>query len=178
MSNAPRIKSVARRLLILVSAGLALAGCGAVHKMLGGEARADLAGAWRSQVQFSSGALASFHDLQFMYVFNRGGTLTESSNYDGAPPVPPAYGAWKKTGRHAYEARYEFYVTKPPAQLQDLAGGGGWLPAGRGVLTESIVLSADGRTFTSKIAYQGLDTLGKPTPDAGAAVGQGVRIGF
>ena len=52
----------------------------------------ELVGAWRSNVQFKSGAFASITDLEFMYVFNAGGTLTESSNYDGVPPVPPAYG--------------------------------------------------------------------------------------
>ena len=35
-------------------------------------------------------------DLEFMYAFNVSGTMTESSNYDAAPPVPPAYGVWKK----------------------------------------------------------------------------------
>ena len=38
-------------------------------------------------------------DLEFMYVFNVGGTMTASSNYDGAPPVPPAYGVWRRALR-------------------------------------------------------------------------------
>jgi len=46
-----------------------------------------LVGAWRSRIQFTSGAFAGITDLQFMTVYNAGGTLTESSNYDGAPPV-------------------------------------------------------------------------------------------
>src|SRR5215212_7646794 len=37
-----------------------------------------LDGAWRSQIRFSSGAFAPIKDLEFMYVFNHGGTLTES----------------------------------------------------------------------------------------------------
>ena len=72
-----------------------------------------LVGAWRSSLQFTSGAFASITDLEFMYVFNQGGTLTESSNYDGAPPVPPAYGAWRAISATEFEAKYEFYVTAP-----------------------------------------------------------------
>jgi hypothetical protein len=53
-------------------------------------AAGDLAGEWRAQLQFSSGAFAPIKDLEFMYSFNQGGTMTESSNYDASPPVPPA----------------------------------------------------------------------------------------
>ena len=49
----------------------------------------NLVGAWRSNLQFSEGTFAALKDLEFLYVFNAGGTMTESSNYDGAPPVPP-----------------------------------------------------------------------------------------
>ena len=56
----------------------------------------NIVGAWKGKVQFKSGAFAEVKDIEFMYVFNAGGTMTESSNYDGAPPVPPAYGIWKK----------------------------------------------------------------------------------
>src|SRR6476660_1278974 len=68
----------------------------------------DLMGEWRAQLQFSSGAFASIKDLEFMYSFNQGGTMTESSNYDASPPVPPAYGIWRKVGDRQYEAKYEF----------------------------------------------------------------------
>ena len=47
----------------------------------------DLVGAWRSKLQFQSGDFAAIRDLEFMYVFNPGGTMTESSNYDAAPPA-------------------------------------------------------------------------------------------
>lgn len=57
--------------------------------------KSPLVGAWRSSLQFESGAFAAIKDLEFMYVFNEGGTMMESSNYDGAPPVPPAYGVWQ-----------------------------------------------------------------------------------
>src|SRR5215831_20302329 len=72
-----------------------------------------LVGAWRGSVQFSSGSLAAIKDLEFMYVFNAGGTMTESSNYDGAPPVPPAYGVWQLVADREYEAKYIYYWTKP-----------------------------------------------------------------
>jgi hypothetical protein len=144
----------------------------------GNLAASDLLGAWRAKLQFSSGAFAAIKDLEFMYVFNQGGTLTESSNYDASPPVPPAYGVWRKVGGQEYEAKYEFYVTKPPAGFEDIAKGGGWGPAGRGVFVERITLSEDGNSFTSKIKYDQFDAAGKPAEGGGEATGQGVRIGF
>lgn len=137
-----------------------------------------LVGEWRAQLQFSSGAFAPIKDLEFMYVFNAGGTMTESSNYDGAPPVPPAYGIWRQTGPNQYEAKYEFYVTKAPARFEEITSGGGWLPAGRGVFFEAITLSADGNTFTSKIRYEAFDTAGGPVAGGGEAEGQGVKLTF
>ena len=41
------------------------------------ETAAPLAGAWRSNVQFESGAFAEIKDPQFMYVFTGRGVLTE-----------------------------------------------------------------------------------------------------
>ena len=64
----------------------------------------DLVGEWRAQLQFTSGAFAPVKDLEFMYAFNQGGTMTESSNYDASPPVPPAYGIWRKVGTKEFEA--------------------------------------------------------------------------
>jgi len=74
----------------------------------------------RSSVQFTSGPFAEVNDLEFMYVFNAGGTLTESSNYDGAPPVPPAYGVWHSIGPNEFEARYEYFTTAPLANVEAL----------------------------------------------------------
>jgi hypothetical protein len=136
---------------------------------------APLVGAWRSSVRFGTGAFASFKDLEFMFVFNAGGTLTESSNYDGAPPVPPAYGVWRSVGGREFEAKYEFYVTSPspPDVFQR---GGGWLPSGRGVFTERITVSPDGQTFTSTIRYQAFGVTGEAIPGSGEGQGRGVRI--
>ncbi|HZN55017.1 MAG TPA: hypothetical protein VFB67_06805 [Candidatus Polarisedimenticolaceae bacterium] len=124
----------------------------------------ELAGAWRSKVQFADGAFASIKDLEFMYAFNAGGTMTESSNYDAAPPVPPAYGIWRVTGPNRFEARYEFYASRPPA--------------GRGVFVETITLSDDGRSFTSTIRYEAYDAAGQPIEGGGSATGQGERLTF
>ena len=138
---------------------------------------AALVGAWRSSLQFSTGAFASIKDLEFMYVFNAGGTLTESSNYDGAPPVPPAYGVWREVGPNEFEAKYEFYVTAP-SPPEAFKTGAGWLPSGRGVFTERITIAADSQSFTSTIRYEAFDTKGQPAEGGGEATGRGIRIRF
>lgn len=113
-----------------------------------------------------------------MYVFNAGGTMTESSNYDGAPPVPPAYGVWRSVGPGEFEAKYEYYATRPPSELKELTGGGGWLPSGRGVFVERIRVSAGGDSFTSTLRYDALDLTGRPIAGGGEAIGRAVRIRF
>jgi hypothetical protein len=165
-----RIKSP---LLLLPIALLAVLGF-----VVSDTAAPDLQGEWRAQLQFSSGAFAPIKDLEFMYVFNQGGTMTESSNYDASPPVPPAYGIWRKVGDRKYEIKYEFYVTKPPASFDDIAKAGGWGPAGRGVFVEQITLSQDGKSFTSKIKYDQFDAAGKPAEGGGEATGKGVKLAF
>ena len=138
----------------------------------------DLVGAWRAKLQFDSGAFAAVKNLEFMYVFNAGGTLTESSNYDGAPPVPPAYGVWRETGPQQFEAKYAFYITQAPKEFAAITSGGGWLPNGHGVFTERITLAPDGQSFESSITYQVFDSLGAAAPGGGPARGHGVRIAF
>ena len=136
-----------------------------------------LIGAWRSTIQFETGAFAEIKDLQFMYVFNAGGTLTESSNYDGAPPVPPAYGVWRMIGPNVFEARYEYFSTAP-SESDAFLKRAGWRPSGVGVFTERIELAPDARTFTSTIRYEALDTRGERIEGGGEARGKGARIGF
>lgn len=135
----------------------------------------SLVGAWRSSIQFDSGAFAAVKDLEFLYVFNEGGTLTESSNYDGAPPVPPAYGVWRAVGPNEFEARYEFFATAPSSPDAFLKGAG-WVPSGRGVLTERIQVSPDGKSFTSTVRYDALGMHGEPIEGGGTARGKAVRI--
>lgn len=156
---------------------LLLAACGAST----GPPLADgdsIIGAWRSQVTFRDGALTAMHGLEFMYVFNAGGTLTESSNYDGAPPVPPAYGVWRRVAPGRYEARYLYFTTQPPADWPAIAAGGGWNPTGHGELRETIDVGNDGRSFESTLSLALFDTTGKPAEGGGSATGHGTRIGF
>ena len=135
-----------------------------------------LQGAWREQVQFSSGPFAALKDLEFMLVFNHGGTMTESSNYDGLPPVPPAYGIWRRTAATTHEAHYEFYMTNVPAKADALIKGGGFPPAGRGLLSETITIAADGKHYTSKIHYEGKGIDG--TASSGDGTGTAERMIF
>ena len=144
----------------------------------GGPDTLGLVGQWRARIDFRDGDFAAVDDLEFMYVFNLGGTLTESSNYDGAPPVPPAYGIWRQVGPGRFEARYEFYPTRAPAALAELTAGGGWLAAGRGICSETITLSDDGETFASAIRYEAFDRAGAPVAGGGRGAGRGVRLRF
>ena len=138
----------------------------------------ELVGAWKGKVQFKSGAFATLKDLEFMYVFNEGGTMTESSNYDGAPPVPPAYGIWRKTGDREFEARYEFYFTKVPKSFDDITTSSGFPPAGYGVFIEKITLSEDGKSFKSIIKYDAFDQEGNPTESGAEAETEVKRMSF
>jgi hypothetical protein len=183
---------ITRRFAILLAAVLIGAGC-KVHTDLtwDDDSRAGgLVGAWRSHVQFESGAFASVKDLEFLYVFNTStasgqaigandwGTMTESSNYDGAPPVPPAYGIWRRVGPREFEAKYLFYSTKPPGKFEEITSGGGWMPAGHGELVEHITLSPDGQSFTSTIQYDAFDVNNNPIEGGGPATGNAKRIGW
>jgi len=164
------------RLRPLTALTLTVVGCTAVDRN-----RAegpDLVGAWRAKIQFASGAFAGMEDLEFLYVFNAGGTMTESSNYDAAPPVAPAYGTWREVGPGQFEAKYLFFITKPPARLGEITGGGGWPPSGYGVFTERIRLAEDGRSYSSTIVYEAFDPGGRAVAGGGTATGQALRIGF
>ena len=138
----------------------------------------NLAGAWQGKVQFTTGAFADTKDLEFMYAFNAGGTMTESSNYDAAPPVPPAYGVWRKVGVRKYEAKYNFYQSKAVSSADELVKGGGWAPDGYGTLTQKITLSADGNSFDSKVTLELFGKDGKVMAGGGEATASGKRIRF
>ncbi len=143
-----------------------------------GKAGNGLAGAWHGKVSGTSGLLASMKGIEFMYVFNADGTMTESSNYDSYPPGPPAYGVWRKVGTGQYEAKYLVFLTKPVAILDEIAKGGGWLPNGHGVLTQKITLSQDGNGFESTIKFDLFDLDGKTVEGGGDGTAQGERIKF
>ena len=141
-------------------------------------ADATLVGAWRSKIVFQNGALAGVKDLEFMYAYNAGGTMTESSNYDeAANSSPPAYGIWKQISPRTFKTNYVFFTTKEPASGTG-SPKGDWWPAGHGVLTETITLSADGQTYTSTIKLATFDTSGAPIAGAGEGSGAGKRIVF
>jgi hypothetical protein len=162
--------------MVSLGRGFFIFGLGLVAVIAGGPAKGSgLAGTWTVKVKFKSGAFAAVKDLEFLTAFNEGGTMTESSNYDGAPPVPPAYGIWRKTGADRYEAKYVFFNSKPPARFEEISGGGGWGPAGRGVLMEKIFVSRD--SYDSTITLEMIDPSGKHS-DGGRAVAHGVRMKF
>ncbi len=77
-----------------------------------------------------------------------------------------------------FQARYDFWVTKPPAGLDDLVKGGGWGPNGHGTLTETITLATDRQSYVSTLTYAFFDADGRPAPGGGAATARAVRIGF
>lgn len=143
-----------------------------------GQGADNLVGAWRGQVQFATGAFAETKDLDFMYAFNIGGTMTESSNYDAMPPVPPAYGVWRKVGPRKYEAKYQFYQNKAVASADELVKAGGWAPDGHGTLLQKITLSADGKAFDSRVTLELFDKQGQPIAGGGEGSAKGKRLGF
>jgi len=138
----------------------------------------NLVGAWRGRVQFTSGALAETKDLEFMYTFNLGGTMTESSNYDAAPPVPPAYGVWRKVGPRKYEAKYQFFQSKAVTTADELLKGGGWGPDGYGILSQKMTLSADGKSFESRISLELFDKDGKPAVGGGEGSATAKKVSY
>jgi hypothetical protein len=165
--------SIARAFVVALSA--AAAGCSAGNPDRNAVAESRMVGAWRSSIQFKDGAFSTVKDLEFLYVFNHGGTLTESSNYDGAPPVPPAYGVWKESGVGHIEATYTYFNTRPPTDVQELLRSG-WMPGGRGVVTERISLAADAKSFDSTITFVLYGQSGERIEGAGSGTGHGVRI--
>jgi hypothetical protein len=166
--------------MLVLSAVMLAAGYPTAASSAGREVAAsdDLAGAWRARVQFRTGALSSVKDLEFMYAFNAGGTMTESSNYDASPPVPPAYGVWRKIQPRQYQAKYVFFLSRAPTSFDDIANGGGWSPGGSGVLVETITLAEDGRTYTSVIRLDLFDAAGRLTESNSQADSTAARISF
>jgi len=67
---------------------------------------------------------------------------------------------------------------RPPVVFDEIAQSGGWKPGGRGVLVQTITLSADGNRFDSTIQFTVLDVQGKATDPMGEASAQGTRMQF
>jgi hypothetical protein len=166
------MKHFVRLVLLAFSAVLIVTGCrnGPSFQVNGG----TLVGAWRSKIVFRSGMLAEMKDLEFLYSYNAGGTMTESSNYDeAANSSPPAYGVWKQTDARQFTTKYVFYTTKAPDAGTGAPTGSDWWPAGHGVLTETITLSDDGQTYASTIKLTLFDNNGTPITGAGEGTGGG-----
>ena len=170
------------RLLLAVSAAVAIAGCAntPVSQTTKSPDPGLLEGAWNSKISFRTGAFAPVKDLEFLYAYNAGGTMTESSNYDeAANSSPPAYGIWKQTAPGKFETKYLFFMTRPPDPKTGEPKSGDWWPAGHGELTETITLSGDGQTYTSTIKVASFDRADKPIADGGGeGTGSGTRITF
>ncbi len=123
--------------------------------------------------------MAEMKDLEFLYAYNAGGTMTESSNYDeAANSSPPAYGAWKQTGPRTFATKYVFYTTKAPDPAAGQPSGGDWWPDGHGELTEVITLADDGQTYRSKVTLSQFDKADAPIAGGGEGAGAGTRIAF
>src|SRR5215217_6544551 len=138
------MKQRARTTILLLSAVLLAAGCANTQPVQGSvpSDRGVLVGAWRSKVVFRSGPLAEMKDLEFLYAYNSGGTMTESSNYDeAANSSPPAYGVWKQIDRRTFQTKYLFYTTMAPGPGDGAPDSRDWWPSGHGVLTETVTLS-------------------------------------
>lgn len=167
--------------ILMLSAALIVAGCGnppPPKASISADPNA-LVGAWRSTITFRSGPLAEMKGLEFLYAYNAGGTMTESSNYDEAEnSSPPAYGVWKQTSARTFETKYLFYTTQAAGPGEGTKGNRDWWPAGHGVLTEIITLADDGRTYTSTIRLAIFDKTGAPIAGSGEGTGAGTRITF
>jgi hypothetical protein len=166
--------------LLMLSAVLIITGCGngrSTQTSVPAD-RGILVGAWRAKIAFRSGPLAEMKDLEFLYAYNAGGTMTESSNYDeAANSSPPAYGIWKQIAPQTFQTKYLFYTTKEPGP-GNAARNSDWWPAGHGVLTETITLSADGQAYASTIKLVTYDTAGALIAGGGEGTGAGTRIVF
>lgn len=94
----------------------------------------------------------------------------------GPAATPPALvGVWREIGPKEFEAKYEFFATRR-SEPEAFQKGAGWLPAGGGVITERITLSADGQAFSSSLQFQAFDAQGKSVEGGGVAKGHAVRI--
>lgn len=181
ISDRTQMKHIVLLTLLALSVVLIFTGCRNDPSSQTGAATDSsmLVGAWRSKIVFRSGALAEMKDLEFLYSYNAGGTMTESSNYDeAANSSPPAYGVWKQTGARRFETKYVFYTTKAPDPGAGAPNSSDWWPSGHGVLTETIALSDDGKTYVSTIKLALFDKAGMPIEGGGEGTGAGTQIAF
>ena len=165
--------------MLVLSAALIVAGCRNAPTPSVSTNQNALVGAWRSKITFRTGSLAEMKGLEFLYAYNTGGTMTESSNYDEAEnSSPPAYGVWKQTSPRTFETKYVFYTTQAAGPGDGTKGNRDWWPAGHGVLTEIITLAEDSQRYTSTIRLAIFDKAGAPIAGSGEGTGAGTRVVF
>jgi hypothetical protein len=157
------VKQRVRLTLLVLSADLITTGCGHDRSSQARDsaARRTLVGAWRSKIAFRAGPLAAMKDLEFLYAYNAGGTMTESSNYDeAANSSPPAYGVWRQLDPRTFETKYVFYTTKAPSPGDGAPKGIDWWPD------------------ASQTKLRTFDSTGAPIAGGGEGTGAGTRIAF
>ncbi len=175
------MKQFGRLILLILSTALITSGCEndrSSQASVSGD-RVELVGAWRAKISFQNGPLAAMKDLEFLYSYNAGGTMTESSNYDeAANSSPPAYGVWRQRDTRTFETKYVFYTTRAPRSGDGAPKDSDWWPDGHGVLAETITLSNDGQTYSSRIRLSTFDSTGKQIAAGAEGTGTGTRIVF
>jgi hypothetical protein len=135
-------------------------------------AQRGLEGAWRVQVTVESGPFRG--SQQFLVMYSAGGGMVESSNFDEAPPVPPAYGSWVASGESGFRSTYVFFTTEAVDRLD---AGAGWEFSGSGKFRESITVGPSGNDYTSRLSYELYDTADAPLAgQSGEGYGVGRRI--
>jgi hypothetical protein len=174
-------KHKARFALLMLSGALLITGCttGPSSQNNAAADRSVLVRAWRSKIVFRNGPLAEMKDLEFLYAYNTGGTMTESSNYDeAANSSPPAYGVWRQNAPRTFETKYVFYTTKESGPADGAPNSRDWWPAGHGVLTETITRADDGLTYVSTVKLATYDRAGALIAGTAEGTGAGTRIVF
>jgi hypothetical protein len=83
-----------------------------------------------------------------------------------------------RVAERKYEAKYAYYWTRPPSNLNELTKGNGWAAGGHGVLSQEITLSSDGNSFESTIRYQVFDRSWKQTEQDNSATAKATRLRF
>ena len=71
-----------------------------------------------------------------------------------------------------------YETTKSAKPLEEIAKGAGWLPDGHGVLSEKITLSADGKSFTSRVRRDMFDHAGKAVESGIEGTDEARRMAF
>jgi hypothetical protein len=111
-------------------------------------------------------------------MYSAGGGMMESSNFDAAPPVPPAYGSWATSVDGGFRSTYVFFTTEAVDRLD---AGAGWEFSGSGKFREAITVGPNGDDYSSRLSYELYDTadaLLAGQSGEGYAVGRRIAVEF